>query len=88
MRVGTEHERHRKTEREGGDKDRQNPYGHSTDQHYRRADLDDEPGNYCVAERDAIDLPLFQLTEEGAHRDPRRLRSIGYPRHSVEPAIG
>jgi hypothetical protein len=32
--------------------------------HDCRAYLDDEPGNYCIAERDAIDLPLFQLTEE------------------------
>jgi hypothetical protein len=28
-------------------------------EHDCRAYLDYEPGNYCVAERDAIDLPLF-----------------------------
>jgi hypothetical protein len=40
------------------------------------------------AKRDAIDLPLFQLTEERAHLGPRRLRSVGYSGHHVEPGNG
>jgi hypothetical protein len=39
------------------------------------------------AERDAINLPLLQLTEERAHLSPRRLRSIGYSRHYVESGM-
>jgi hypothetical protein len=50
--------------------------------------VDEEAANHYVAQRDAIDLPLFELTEEGAHRDSGRERSIGDSRHSVEPAIG
>jgi len=75
-------------ERDCSDKNRQNPLGRVVSGHNRRAYLDDEPGNHCVAEPDAIHFPLFQLTEEGAHRDPRRLRSIGYSRHSVELRSG
>jgi hypothetical protein len=52
-----------------------------------RDDLHDEPGNHCTADRDAINLPLFQLTEERTHLSPRRLRSIAYLSHYVEPAV-
>jgi hypothetical protein len=31
---------------------------------------------------------LFQLTEERVHLCPRRLSSVAYLRHLVEPAIG
>ena len=88
MRLGIEHERHRKAERDHCDKDRQNPLGRVVSGHNRRAYLDDEPSNHCIAKRDAIHFPLFQLTEEGAHSDPGRLRSIGYSRHSVELGSG
>ncbi|PYI83879.1 MAG: hypothetical protein DMF09_10050 [Verrucomicrobia bacterium] len=37
---------------------------------------------------DAIDLPLFQLTEERVRLARGRLRSVGYSRHSVELVIG
>jgi hypothetical protein len=53
-----------------------------------RDDLHDEPGNHCMADRDAINLPLFQLTEERVHLSPGRLRSVGHLRHYVEHAIG
>jgi hypothetical protein len=49
--------------------------------------LEIEPERYRQAESDEIDLPLFQLTEEGVHRVPRCLRSVGYSGHHVEPAI-
>src|SRR5215475_3422413 len=84
----SEHERHRKAERDHCDKDRQNPLGRVVSGHNRRAYLDDEPSNHCIAKPDAIHFPLFQLTEEGAHSDPGRLRSIGYSRHSVELGSG
>src|SRR4030095_8558964 len=87
MRLGIERERHRKAECTCGNKDRQNPFGLGIAEHYRRADLDDEPGHYCIAARDAINLPLFQLTEERVHLGPRRLRSIGYLSADVERAI-
>jgi hypothetical protein len=61
--------------------------GRDKDWHDCRAYLDNEPGNHCVAERGAINLPLFQLTEERVHLSPRRLRSIGYRRHHVELGI-
>ena len=69
------------------DKDRQNPRGRVVSGQNYRAYLDDKPSNYCVAERDAIDLPLFQLTEERAHFSPRRLRNIRYFSYYVEPAM-
>jgi hypothetical protein len=78
MRLGIEHERHRTAERCYGNKDWQNPLGRVVGGHDSRAYLDDEPGNRCVAERDVINPPLFQLTEERVHLCPRRLRSIGY----------
>ena len=52
-------ERHGKTKRNYRDKDRQNPLGRVVSGHDCRAYPDDEPGNYCIAERDAIDLPFF-----------------------------
>src|SRR5215468_5801829 len=76
----SEHERHGKTKRNPRNKYRQNPLRCVVGRHDCRADLDDEPGNYCIAHRDAIDLPLFQLTEEGVHIRLRRLRSVGYLR--------
>src|SRR5207247_3437507 len=66
----SQHERHGKTERNRRDKDRQNPLGRVIGGHDCRADLHDEPCNHCIAERDAIDLPLFQFTEEGVHLSP------------------
>ena len=60
----------RRIERDGYDKDRQNPLGRVVGGHDCRADLEDEPCNNCIAEGDAIDLPLFQLTEERAHLCP------------------
>src|SRR5215471_12931667 len=73
-------------ERDCSDKDRRNPLGRMICGHDCCADLDDEPGNYCIAHRDAINLPLFQLTEEGVHLRLRRLRSVGYLTCDVEPA--
>lgn len=67
------------------DKDRQNPRRRVVSRHDRRAHLDDKPSNHCVAERDAINLPLFELTEERAHFSPRRLRIIRYLSYYVEP---
>src|SRR4030095_10490500 len=88
MRPGIERKHHRKDERDCGEKDRKNPLGRVTGSHACRAYLDGEPRNYCKAERDAINLPLFQLTEERAHLSPRRLRaSIGYSRPYVETGI-
>jgi hypothetical protein len=78
MRLGIEHERHGKTERDHRDKDRQNPFRRVVGRHDCRAYLNDEPGNHRIAERDAIDLPLFQFMEEGVHLGPRRLRSVAY----------
>lgn len=46
-------------ERERSDKDRQNPFGRVVGRHDCRAYLDNEPRNYCVAQRDTINLPLF-----------------------------
>ena len=46
-----------------------------------------EQERHRKAERDAINLPLFQLTEERTHLGPRRLRSIAYLSHSVEPTV-
>src|SRR4029453_15746177 len=70
----SEHERHGKPEAGHWEKNRQNPVGRVVGWHDCRADLDDQPSNHCVTERDTIDLPLFQFTEEGTHRDPRRER--------------
>jgi hypothetical protein len=86
MRLGTERERHRKAECTCGNKDRQNPFGLGIAEHYRRADLDDEPGHYCIAARDAINLPLFQLTEERVHFGRRCLGSVAHLRNGVERA--
>src|SRR5215831_17626082 len=69
----SEHERDRKAERDHCDKDRQNPVGRVIGGHDCRADLDGEPAYHCVAQRDAINLPLFQLTEERVH-----LASVAY----------
>ena len=80
MRVGTERNRR--------GKGWQNPFGHGVGWHDFRAYLDDEPCNHRIAGRDAIDLPLFQLTEERFHLGPRRLRSIGFFSHHVEPRFG
>jgi hypothetical protein len=52
------------------DKYRRKPLERVVDGHDRRADLDDEPRNHSIAERDAINLPLFQLTEERVHLGP------------------
>jgi hypothetical protein len=87
MRLGIEHERHRKTDRDCGNKDRQNRFGRAMGEHYRRADLYDEPRNHCVAQCDAMNLPLFQLTEERAHLGPRRLSSVAHLRPHVEPGV-
>jgi hypothetical protein len=57
------------------------------DRKAERDDLHDEPGNHWTADRDAINLPLFQLTEERTHLSPRRLRSIAYLSYYVEPAV-
>ena len=78
MRVGTERKRR--------GKGRQNPFGHAVGWHDFRAYLD-EPRNHRIAGRDAMNLPLFQLTEEGVHFSPRRLSSIGHLRHFVEDRI-
>jgi len=88
MRLGIEHGRHRKAERNRGDKDQQNPVGRVICRQDYRTYLDNEPWNDCVSQRDAIDLPLFQLTEERTHLGPRRLRSMSYSSHSVEAGIG
>jgi len=87
MRLGIERERHRESECDRAIKARQNPFVPLIDGHDRCSDLDDEPCNRCVAQRDTINLPLFQLTEERAHLGPRRLRSIGHLRHYVESGI-
>jgi DMSO/TMAO reductase YedYZ molybdopterin-dependent catalytic subunit len=84
MRLGIERERHRKAERDHRDKDRQNPFRRVIGGHYCRAYLDGQPSNDCVAQRDAINLPLFQLTEQRVHLGSRRLHSIGYSGHHVE----
>jgi hypothetical protein len=73
-------------ERNHYDKAPQHPLGRVISGHGRRADLDDEPCNDSVADRDAIDLPLFQLTEERIHLGPRRLSSVAHLTHLVEPA--
>jgi hypothetical protein len=39
------------------------------------------------ADRDAIKLPLFQLTEERAHLDPRRLSSVAHLKRHVDPDV-
>src|SRR5439155_26897539 len=82
-----EHERHWKTECNCGDNEWQDPLRRVVSGDDRRANLDDEPGNYCVAHRDAIDLPLFQLTEERAHLFPFAYVASS-PRHKVELANG
>jgi hypothetical protein len=64
MRLGIERER-------DGRKDRQNPLVRVTSGHSSRANLHDEPCNNCTAQRDAINLPLFQLPEERVHLGPR-----------------
>ena len=46
-----------------------------------------EQERHRKAERDAINLPLFQLTEERTHLSPRRLRTLVYRRHDVEPVV-
>src|SRR4029453_16921261 len=66
----SEHKRYGKTKRDRRDKDRQNPLGRVIGGHDGRAYWEDEPCNNCIAERDAINLPLFQLTEERAHLGP------------------
>jgi len=86
MRLGIDHERHRKAARDRRNKYRQNPFVPLIDGRDRCSELDREPCNYCVAERDAINLPLFQLTEERAHLCLRRLRIIRYFIYYVEPA--
>jgi hypothetical protein len=58
MRLGIEDNRR--------DKNRQNPLARVIGRHNRRADLDDEPRDYCTAERDAIN-PSLQFLEEAAH---------------------
>jgi hypothetical protein len=78
MRLGIEHN--------CSDKDRRNPRGRVVGGHQRRANLDDKPCNHCIAARDAINLPFFQLTEERLHLSPRRLRIIRYFIYYVEPA--
>jgi len=88
MPLGIEQKRHRKTECDCGNKDRQNPFGRAIGEHYRRADLYDEARNHRVAQCDAINLPLFQLTEERAHLGPRRPYSVAHFRHVVESATG
>src|SRR5262249_48596027 len=84
----SEHERHGKAKRNPRNKDRQNPLRGMVGGHDCRADLDDEPRNYCIAHRDAIDLPLFQLTEERVHVRLRRPGRISYLTCDVEPASG
>ncbi len=70
MRLGIERERHRESECDRAIKARQNPFVPLIDGHDRCSDLDDEPCNHCRAQRDTINLPLFQLTEERAHLGP------------------
>jgi hypothetical protein len=84
MPFGIEDERHREAGRDCGNKHRQNPFGRVVGGHDRRASVDDQRGNGCIPERDAIDLPLLKLTEERVHLSPRRVRSIGCSIHSVE----
>src|SRR5262245_18724630 len=84
----SKHERHGKTKRNRRDKDWQNPLGGMIGGHDCRADLNGEPGNYCIAHRDAIDLPLLQLTEERVHIRLRRPNRISYLACNVEPARG
>jgi hypothetical protein len=60
------------------DKDRQIPRGRVVGRHDCRAYLDDEPRNHGIPDHDAINLPLFQFTEEGIHLGPCRLRKVGY----------
>src|SRR5215510_10134407 len=78
MPLGINRERHGKTERDCVNRARQHPFAPLTDGHDRCSDLEDKPGNDCAAQRETINLPLFQLTEERVHFDPRCLRSIGY----------
>ena len=47
-----------------------------------------EQERHRKAERDAINLPLFQLTEERAHLGPRRLSSVAHFKRHVEPGSG
>ena len=48
-------------------KNRQNPLARVIGRHNRRANLDDEPRDYCTPERDAINLSALQFLEEAAH---------------------
>jgi hypothetical protein len=82
MRLGIGCERHRNTKRDGRNKGRQNPLGRVVS----GRDCD-KPCNHGIPQRDAMNLPLFQLTEERAHFSPRRLPSIGYLGHHVEAGI-
>jgi len=59
MRLGIEGNR--------GDKNRQNRVPRVTGRDNPRAHLDDEPRDYCTAERDAINFSAPQFLEEVAH---------------------
>jgi len=50
-----------------------------------RLGIEDE--RHRKAERDAIDLPLFQLTEERVHLGLRRQSSVAHLKRHVEPTI-
>jgi hypothetical protein len=47
-----------------------------------------EQERHRKAERDAISLPLFQLTEERVHLGPRRLSIVAHLKRHVEPGSG
>jgi hypothetical protein len=70
MRLRIEDERHAGTKHGHCDKGRQNPLRRVIGRHHCRADLDDKPRDHGVAQCDAINPPLFQLTEERVHLGP------------------
>jgi hypothetical protein len=51
--------------------------------HDRRANLDDEPSNYCITHRDAIDLPLFSTHGRRSSSESPRIRSVEYAMHDM-----
>ena len=83
----SEDERYGKTKRNRCNKHRQNPVGCVISWQDCRAYLDDQPSDHAVAERDAIDVPLFQLAEERVHVGLCCVRTVGHFSRYVEAAI-
>jgi hypothetical protein len=53
----------------------------------RECDLNHEPSGDCITERDAINSPIFQFTEERVHLGPIACVVSPILRNSVESAI-